>query len=110
MTNLLSSVLWPGTQSNRFLGNEVTFRNLSFNFCKSESTSVSLNKKRDFVAGGVTLPVNRRQKVFANGTLVIESVQKQPDAGTYTCQARNNKKLSDRRDVEVYIMGEEVVY
>lgn len=36
---------------------------------------------------------------------MIESIQKQSDAGTYTCQARNSKKLSDRKDVEVYIMG-----
>ncbi|RWS17533.1 dscam:-like isoform D [Dinothrombium tinctorium] len=35
------------------------------------------------------LPVNRRQDVFPNGTLVISEVQKQDDDGTYTCLATN---------------------
>lgn len=35
---------------------------------------------------------------------MIEQVQKQTDSGTYTCQARNKQKMSDRRDVEVHVL------
>ena len=52
------------------------------------------------------LPVNRRQRVYPNGTMFIQQVQKQTDSGTYTCQARNKQKMSDRRDVEVHVLGE----
>lgn len=51
------------------------------------------------------LPVNRRQRVYTNGTLVIEQAQRQADAGTYTCQAQNRQKNSARRDVEVQVIG-----
>lgn len=56
-------------------------------------------------AGGITLPINRRQKVYPNGTLVIEHTQRENDAGTYTCQAQNRQKHNARRDVEVMVLG-----
>lgn len=55
---------------------------------------------------GQTLPVNRRQRVYTNGTLIIEQIQRQEDAGTYTCQAQNRQRHSARRDVEVQVIGE----
>lgn len=58
-----------------------------------------------FLSDGMTLPVNRRQRVFPNGTLRVEQVQKQTDAGTYTCQARNKHKHTVRRDLEVQVLG-----
>ncbi|XP_073994587.1 Down syndrome cell adhesion molecule 4 isoform X2 [Rhodnius prolixus] len=53
---------------------------------------------------GVQLPVNRRQKVYSNGTLVIEQAQPSADVGTYTCQAQNRQKHTARRDVEVHVL------
>ncbi|KAF4524305.1 hypothetical protein B566_EDAN005361 [Ephemera danica] len=56
------------------------------------------------VYDGSILPVNRRQRVYPNGTLVIEHAQRYADAGTYTCQAQNRQKHSARRDVEVQVI------
>ncbi|XP_046662354.1 Down syndrome cell adhesion molecule-like protein Dscam2 isoform X5 [Homalodisca vitripennis] len=53
---------------------------------------------------GNVLPVNRRQRVYANGTLVVEQAQRHADAGTYTCQAQNRQRNSARRDVEVQVI------
>ncbi|XP_068893053.1 cell adhesion molecule Dscam1 isoform X5 [Tenebrio molitor] len=53
---------------------------------------------------GQVLPVNRRQRVYANGTLVVEQTQREEDAGTYTCQAQNRQRNSDRRNVEVQVI------
>ncbi|XP_068620593.1 cell adhesion molecule Dscam1 [Battus philenor] len=53
---------------------------------------------------GQTLPLNRRQKVFPNGTLIVEQTQRGEDAGTYTCQASNRQRHAARRDVEVQIL------
>lgn len=55
---------------------------------------------------GQTLPINRRQRVYTNGTLVVEQTQRTEDAGTYTCQAQNRQRNSARRDVQVQILGE----
>lgn len=54
---------------------------------------------------GLTLPANLRQKIYSNGTLTIENVQRQTDSGTYTCQAKNHHGHSSRRDVEVIVLG-----
>lgn len=58
------------------------------------------------ISDGVVLPMNRRQRVYSNGTLVIEHAQRQADAGTYTCQAQNRQKHTARRDVEVQVIGQ----
>lgn len=54
---------------------------------------------------GSILPVNLRQKVYSNGTLIIEQVQRQTDAGTYTCQAKNHHGHSSRRDIEIQVLS-----
>lgn len=51
------------------------------------------------------LPINRKQKVFPNGTLIIENVERQSDAATYTCVARNAHGYSARGTLEVQVMG-----
>lgn len=56
---------------------------------------------------GQQLPVNRRQRVYANGTLVVEQAQRREDAGTYTCQASNKQRNTSRRDVELQILGKQ---
>lgn len=58
-----------------------------------------------FFLDGTKLPVNLRQKVYSNGTLTIEEVQRQTDAGTYTCQAKNHHGHLSRRDVEIQILS-----
>ncbi|XP_059477714.1 cell adhesion molecule Dscam2 isoform X18 [Neocloeon triangulifer] len=53
---------------------------------------------------GRVLPINRKQKVFPNGTLIIENVERQSDQATYTCVARNSQGYSARGTLEVQVM------
>lgn len=48
--------------------------------------------------------LNKRHKVFANGSIVIENVQKKTDQGTYYCEASNDKHVV-RASVEVIVIG-----
>ncbi|KAG5309252.1 DSCL protein, partial [Acromyrmex insinuator] len=50
------------------------------------------------------LPINRKQKVFLNGTLIIENVERMSDQATYTCVARNAQGYSARGTLEVQVM------
>ncbi|XP_046664820.1 Down syndrome cell adhesion molecule-like protein Dscam2 isoform X1 [Homalodisca vitripennis] len=50
------------------------------------------------------LPINRKQKVFPNGTLIIENVERLSDQATYTCVARNAQGYSVRGTLEVQVM------
>lgn len=52
------------------------------------------------------LPINRKQKVFPNGTLIIENVERLSDQASYTCVARNAQGYSVRGTLEVQVMGE----
>lgn len=54
---------------------------------------------------GQTLPINRRQRAYNNGTLIIEQLQRLEDAGTYTCMAQNKQKQTSRRNVEIQVLG-----
>ena len=54
---------------------------------------------------GRELPDNIRQKVLPDGTLVVSSVQKEVDTGTYTCWARNKQGHSARRSGDVTVIG-----
>lgn len=56
-------------------------------------------------ADGQTLPINRRQKAYNNGTLIIEQLQRTEDAGTYTCMAQNKQKQAARRNVEIQVLS-----
>ncbi|CAD7083563.1 unnamed protein product [Hermetia illucens] len=53
---------------------------------------------------GQTLPINRRQRAYNNGTLIIEQLQRLSDAGTYTCMAQNKQKQTARRNVEIQVL------
>ncbi|XP_036340383.1 Down syndrome cell adhesion molecule-like protein Dscam2, partial [Rhagoletis pomonella] len=53
---------------------------------------------------GQTLPINRRQRAYNNGTLIIEQLQRLEDAGTYTCMAQNKQKQTSRRNVEIQVL------
>uniref|UniRef100_A0A8D8VA62 Down syndrome cell adhesion molecule-like protein Dscam2 n=3 Tax=Cacopsylla melanoneura TaxID=428564 RepID=A0A8D8VA62_9HEMI len=49
------------------------------------------------------LPLNRRQKVFPNGTLLIENVQKDHDRGIYWCTATNKQGRSSSQNVHISV-------
>ncbi|XP_073989855.1 Down syndrome cell adhesion molecule 1 isoform X9 [Rhodnius prolixus] len=53
---------------------------------------------------GRVLPINRKQKVFPNGTLIIENVERLSDQATYTCVAKNGQGYSSRGTLEVQVM------
>ena len=36
------------------------------------------------------LPINRRQRVFPNGTLVVDNVQRNTDQGKFSCETGLN--------------------
>uniref|UniRef100_A0A336KSB8 CSON014681 protein n=1 Tax=Culicoides sonorensis TaxID=179676 RepID=A0A336KSB8_CULSO len=50
------------------------------------------------------LPINRKQKVFPNGTLIIENVERNSDQATYTCVAKNSEGYSARGAIEIQVM------
>ncbi|XP_040165885.1 Down syndrome cell adhesion molecule-like protein Dscam2 isoform X35 [Anopheles arabiensis] len=51
------------------------------------------------------LPINRKQKVFPNGTLIIENVERNSDQATYTCVAKNSEGYTARGTLEVQVMA-----
>ncbi|XP_059046496.1 cell adhesion molecule DSCAM isoform X15 [Achroia grisella] len=53
---------------------------------------------------GRNLPINRKQKVFPNGTLVIENVERISDQATYTCVAKNSQGYSVKGNLELQVM------
>ncbi|XP_039283578.1 Down syndrome cell adhesion molecule-like protein Dscam2 isoform X43 [Nilaparvata lugens] len=53
---------------------------------------------------GRQLPINRKQKVFPNGTLIIENVERMSDQATYTCVAKNSQGFSSRGTLEVQVL------
>lgn len=54
---------------------------------------------------GRELPDDLRHKVLPDGTLMISSVHKEIDTGSYTCWARNKQGHSARRTGEVAVIG-----
>ncbi|XP_055593989.1 cell adhesion molecule Dscam2 isoform X37 [Uranotaenia lowii] len=55
------------------------------------------------------LPINRKQKVFPNGTLIIENVERNSDQATYTCVAKNSEGYTARGTLEVAVMALPVI-
>ncbi|XP_076265907.1 Down syndrome cell adhesion molecule 1 isoform X37 [Rhynchophorus ferrugineus] len=53
---------------------------------------------------GRLLPINRKQKVFPNGTLIIENVERISDQATYVCVAKNSQGYNARGSLEVQVM------
>ncbi|XP_047479361.1 Down syndrome cell adhesion molecule-like protein Dscam2 [Penaeus chinensis] len=54
---------------------------------------------------GVRLPTGHRQRVFPNGTLVIEQVTRGTDDGQYSCTAMSRQGRSDTQQLTVRVMG-----
>ncbi|XP_063888656.1 cell adhesion molecule Dscam2-like [Scylla paramamosain] len=53
---------------------------------------------------GVRLPTSHRQRVHANGTLVVEQVTRDADKGQYTCTAINRAGQQDTQKLNVRVM------
>ena len=53
---------------------------------------------------GELLPINERQTVFQNGTLLIKKVSK-VDSGNYSCSVRQGNWVA-KQDVTVLVRGE----
>ncbi|XP_071522341.1 cell adhesion molecule Dscam1 [Panulirus ornatus] len=53
---------------------------------------------------GRMLPINRRQKTFTNGSLIVEAVERNSDQGRYTCVARNSQGYTARGDLDIQVM------
>ncbi|XP_065205888.1 cell adhesion molecule Dscam1 isoform X13 [Planococcus citri] len=51
-----------------------------------------------------TLPINRKQRVFPNGTLIIENVERSSDQATYTCLAKSPNGYSSKDSLEVQVL------
>ena len=66
----------------------------------------SINWERD----AQILPLNRRHKVYMNGTLIIEQIEKTQDSGTYTCQAKNRHNNIARRNVEIQVISKFIIF
>jgi hypothetical protein len=56
------------------------------------------------LSGDVKLPTDIRQRV-ANGTLFVDTVQRNADQGTYTCTAKNKHNYTSQGSVEVRVLG-----
>lgn len=80
----------------RFFHCFVTSRSIFFFFC---SPCRADNKR---LPGGKSL--NKRHKVFGNGSMVVENVQKKTDQGIYYCEASNEKHVV-RASVDVTVIG-----
>ncbi|XP_017784824.1 PREDICTED: Down syndrome cell adhesion molecule-like protein Dscam2 isoform X11 [Nicrophorus vespilloides] len=50
------------------------------------------------------LPTSKKQKVFSNGTLIIENVERSSDQATYACVAKNSQGYNARGMLEVQVM------
>ncbi|CAG0912292.1 unnamed protein product [Notodromas monacha] len=58
---------------------------------------------------GRILPINRRQKVYPNGTLIIEEVERNADQGTYHCVAKNTQGYTAKGDLQISVMVPPVI-
>uniref|UniRef100_T1KQ15 Down syndrome cell adhesion molecule n=1 Tax=Tetranychus urticae TaxID=32264 RepID=T1KQ15_TETUR len=52
----------------------------------------------------IRLPYNHRQKVLANGTLIINDVERATDQGKYTCGARNKEGVEAKGSFYVSVL------
>jgi hypothetical protein len=55
---------------------------------------------------GEDLPVNERQLVYKNGSLLLVGISRD-DAGTYRCSVTSSKHLTASGDIAVTVMGKQ---
>lgn len=58
-----------------------------------------------FESDSHTLPTNHRQKVFSNGTLIIQEVNRMSDAGYYSCIVTNRQGQAAQRAVHLSVLS-----
>lgn len=56
---------------------------------------------------GSELPVNQRQSVFPNGTLLLETVDKAKDQGEYTCSVDSGTGTTVQQTVRVIVRSKD---
>lgn len=78
------------------------------NWTKGPKLFLKSNVCSLFPTGGSKLPQNRRQQVFPNGTLIINTVDRNSDEGSYRCIAENKDGETAFRDVGVKVLGESI--
>ncbi|RWS15521.1 Down syndrome cell adhesion molecule-like protein, partial [Dinothrombium tinctorium] len=66
-------------------------------------------KSISWIRDGRRLPQNHRQKVFANGTLVISEVERSADEGRYECVVTNEEGRIAKRDVFISVIVSPIV-
>lgn len=76
-----------------------------FSFYPNKQLLIRFRIVNTNVADSRQLPINRKQKVFPNGTLIIENVERSSDQATYTCVARNAQGHTAKGNLEVQVMG-----
>jgi len=57
------------------------------------------------IVDGKRLPQNQRQKVFTNGTLIINELERSADAGKYECLVTDEQGHVAKGDVFINVMG-----
>ncbi|GFQ82593.1 down syndrome cell adhesion molecule-like protein Dscam2 [Trichonephila clavata] len=53
---------------------------------------------------GVRLPLNHRQKVFPNGTLLVRNIEKASDSGPYKCSASNADGITAENSLHIKVI------
>lgn len=74
-------------------------------FLTGSCNDAAIILKPVYFAGGRELPEDLRQKILPGGVLIVSNVQKNVDAGVYTCRARNKQGQMGQRSGEVVIIG-----
>ncbi|XP_076349782.1 cell adhesion molecule Dscam1-like isoform X2 [Tachypleus tridentatus] len=53
---------------------------------------------------GASLPYNHRQKVYTNGTLIVQNVDRTTDEGTYVCQANDKEGRTAENSILISVL------
>ena len=56
-------------------------------------------------ADGVRLPISQRQRLYPNGTFIVDEVSKETDEGQYSCTAKDRQGRSDSQTLSLRVMG-----
>lgn len=65
--------------------------------------------KTCFFSGGSSLPVTRNQRVFQNGSLIMENIQK-GDEGILTCTAKGRQGSIASGDIHLRVVGKFIYF
>jgi hypothetical protein len=72
--------------------------------CKNHPYRIGNNSNLLDLFSGEDLPVNERQLVYKNGSLLLRGISRD-DAGSYRCSLTSNKQLKASSDVTISVMG-----